>query len=252
MAQTLPEPVPEPAGAAVPRHIAIIMDGNGRWAKARGLPRSLGHRSGVEAVRRTIRAAIALRVECLTLYSFSTENWSRPVREVDDLMGLMKRFLLRDLAELHQTGVQIRVLGSRTGVDAELLALIDKAVTLTADNEALVLCIAFNYGARDEIADAARDLAVAAAEGRIDPKAITADTLSEALTTRGLPDPDLLIRTSGELRLSNFLLWQLAYAEFVFLEESWPDFGHDLLVKAIDIYQSRDRRFGAIASSSPA
>jgi len=230
--------------AQTPRHVAIIMDGNGRWAQARGLPRSAGHRMGVEAVRRTVRAAIEIGVQYLTIFSFSSENWARPASEIDDLMGLMKRFIRRDLAELHQNNVRVRVIGERMGVDAELLGMIDEAVTLTSANTALDLVIAFNYGSRAEIARAARRLAERAMEGTIKTDEITPEALSAALDTQGVPDPDLLIRTSGELRLSNFLLWQSAYTEFVFLEACWPDFGRELLQQAIDEFRRRDRRFG--------
>jgi len=234
----------------MPRHIAIIMDGNGRWAEQRGLPRSVGHRMGVEAVRRTVRAAIELGVQYLTIYSFSSENWSRPVSEIDDLMGLMKRFIRRDLAELHQNGVCLKVIGERTGVDAELLQLIDEAVSLTSDNRALNLMIAFNYGSRAEIAKAARRLAGRVLDGTLTPQQITPELLTETLDTQGVPDPDLLIRTSGELRLSNFLLWQAAYTEFVFLDAYWPEFGRELLERAIDEYRKRDRRFGGVVAGS--
>ena len=234
----------------MPRHIAIIMDGNGRWAEQRGLPRSVGHRMGVEAVRRTVRAAIELGVQYLTIYSFSSENWSRPVSEIDDLMGLMKRFIRRDLAELHQNSVCLKVIGERAGVDGELLQLIDDAVALTSDNRALNLVIAFNYGSRAEIAKAARRLAERALDGTLTPQDITPELLNEALDTQGVPDPDLLIRTSGELRLSNFLLWQAAYTEFVFLDAYWPEFGRELLERAIDEYRKRDRRFGGVVAGS--
>ena len=229
-----------------PRHVAIIMDGNGRWANERGLPRAIGHRMGVEAVRRTVRAAIALKIECLTLYSFSTENWSRPASEISDLMGLMKRFIRRDLAEMHKSGVRIVVIGTREKIDPELQAMIDEAVQVTSGNTALQLTIAFNYGARAEIADAARKLAERAMAGDISLADINSDSLGAELDTAGTPDPDLLIRTSGEQRLSNFLLWQCAYTEFVFLEEYWPDFGEDLLRVAIDSYRTRERRYGGL------
>lgn len=236
---------------AVPRHVAIIMDGNGRWAGARGLPRAMGHRAGVEAVRRTVRAAIELGIEYVTLYSFSSENWSRPFEEVDYLMGLMKRFIRRDLAELHQNKVRILVIGEPSRVDPELLSLIDEARDLTANNTAMTLVIAFNYGARTEIAKAARRLAAEAAAGRLDPAAIDADHISARLDTAGIPDPDLLLRTSGEMRLSNFLLWQCAYAELVFLDVFWPDFSREHIEQALAIYRSRDRRYGGL-SSKPA
>lgn len=235
-----------------PEHVAIIMDGNGRWAKERGLPRTLGHRQGVEAVRRTVRASIELGIRYLTIFSFSSENWRRPADEVDDLMGLMKRFIRRDLAELHEAGVCIRVIGERQLVDTELMSLIDEAVELTRSNNTLILVIAFNYGSRGEIAKAARRLARAAANGEIDPDAITPEHVSNHLDTAGIPDPDLLIRTSGEMRLSNFLLWQTAYAEFIFLDCYWPDFGKDTLVQALQDYRARERRFGGLSKCSTA
>jgi undecaprenyl diphosphate synthase len=238
------------ASAPIPRHVAIIMDGNGRWAESRGLPRAAGHRMGVEAVRRTVRAAMELGVQYLTIFSFSSENWSRPASEIDDLMGLMRRFIRRDLAELHQNGVRIGVIGERDRVDVELLTLIDDAVKLTSANTAFNLLIAFNYGSRAEIARAARRLAERAVEGLIRPDEISPDMLAAALDTSGVPDPDLLIRTSGELRLSNFLLWQSAYTEFVFLEAYWPEFGRELLEQAIDEFHRRNRRFGGVATRS--
>jgi undecaprenyl diphosphate synthase len=220
------------------------MDGNGRWATKHGLPRAVGHRNGVEAVRRTVRAAIELGIPYLTLYSFSSENWTRPADEIDDLMGLMKRFIRRDLAELHHAGVKILIIGERAKVDPDLMALIDEAVELTRNNTAITLIIAFNYGARAEIAKAARALAEDVAAGKIQPADITVDTLGAALDTAGIPDPDLLVRTSGEQRISNFLLWQCAYTEFVFLDAFWPDFGRELLEEAIARFRARDRRFG--------
>ncbi len=239
-------------GRASPHHVAIIMDGNGRWAKERGLPRAMGHRQGVEAVRRTVKAAIELEIPFITIYSFSSENWSRPLDEIDDLMGLMKRFIRRDLAELHQEGVRIRVIGERDRVDQELLALIDEAVELTRDNSTLTLVIAFNYGSRGEIAKAARRLAEDVAAGRLNPQEITVQALGAALDTQGIPDPDLLIRTSGEMRLSNFLLWQTAYTEFVFLDTYWPDFDRTVLQNAIDVFRARERRFGGLSKRSTA
>ena len=240
-------------GAIVPpRHVAIIMDGNGRWAKERGLPRTIGHRQGVEAVRRTVKAASDLCIPYLTIYSFSSENWTRPAEEVSELMSLMKRFIRQDLAELHQNNVRIRILGERQNVDPELLALIDEACELTALNTALTLVIAFNYGSRTEIALAARRLAEQVASGAILPAEITEASFAASLDTAGIPDPDLLIRTSGEIRISNFLLWQLAYTEFVFLDAYWPDFGRDLLEQAIVQYRSRDRRFGGLSKRSTA
>ncbi|MGQ0672463.1 MAG: isoprenyl transferase [Hyphomicrobium sp.] len=236
----------------MPRHVAIIMDGNGRWAGERGMPRVMGHRAGVEAVRRTVRAARELGIPFLTIYSFSSENWSRPTEEVDYLMGLMKRFIRRDLAELHQNNVRITVIGERHNVDPEMLALIDEARELTAGNTALTLVIAFNYGARGEIAKAVRDLARQAAAGTLSPDAITVDMIGRRLDTAGIPDPDLLLRTSGEMRLSNFLLWQCAYAELVFLDVYWPDFGREHLEQAVAEFRTRDRRFGGLTQRAVA
>jgi len=227
------------------------MDGNGRWARRRGLPRTLGHREGVKALRRTVRAAIDLAIPYLTIYAFSSENWSRPKAEVDDLMGLIKRFIRRDLAELHGNGVRLRVIGERSGVSQDLLALMDDATALTRDNTCLDLVVAFNYGARAEITRAAQALAERVAAGTLTPDAITPELLAGELNTAGMPDPDLLIRTSGEIRLSNFLLWQLAYSEFVFLDVLWPDFDHAQLEQAIAIYEARERRFGGIGSVVP-
>ena len=234
------------------RHVAIIMDGNGRWAAERGLPRAEGHRKGVESVRRTVEAAIELGISHLTLFSFSSENWSRPQQEINDLFGLLRRFIRRDLADLHKNGVKIRVIGTREGLDADILRMIDEAVDLTKDNAALNLTIAFNYGARDEIARAARRIAEDVARGAVPPDEITEDRFGTYLDTANLPDPDLLIRTSGELRLSNFLLWQLAYAEFVFVDAYWPDFSRDQLEAAIAEYQRRSRRFGGTSARSTA
>jgi undecaprenyl diphosphate synthase len=229
------------------RHVAIIMDGNGRWANRRGLPRSVGHRMGVEALRRTVRAAIELGIPHLTIYTFSSENWSRPRAEVDELMRMMKRFVRRDLVDLDRNGVRIRVIGERIDIDPELLKLIEEAEALTAGNKRLELIVAFNYGSRTEIAKAARRLAEKAVSGALDPAAITPDLLAAELDTSDIPDPDLLIRTSGEVRLSNFLLWQAAYAELVFIDACWPDFGRELLEQAIAEYRSRDRRYGGLS-----
>jgi undecaprenyl diphosphate synthase len=234
------------------RHIAIIMDGNGRWAAERGLPRTEGHRQGVESVRRTVEAALKLGITHLTLFSFSSENWTRPRQEINDLFGLLRRFVRRDLADLHKNGVKIRVIGAREGLEGDLLRLIDDAVELTKDNTALNLTIAFNYGARDEIARAARHLAEDVAKGAVAPSDVTPERFAGYLDTAGLPDPDLLIRTSGELRLSNFLLWQLAYSEFVFVDVYWPDFSQDVLEAAMAEYQRRSRRFGGTSARSTA
>ena len=237
---------------AAPRHIAIIMDGNGRWAASRGLPRFEGHRRGVEAVRRTVRAAADMGVRYLTLYSFSTENWSRPAQEVSDLMGLLKRFIRNDLAELHRSGVRVRVIGRRDNLAPDIRALLEEAEELTRDNTSLTLAIAFNYGSRQEIVEAARRLARDVAAGRLAPEAIDVDRLGGALDTADIPDPDLVIRTSGEQRLSNFLLWQSAYAEFVFLPIHWPDFDQRALESAVREFAARDRRFGGVRAADPA
>ena len=240
------------AGRPAVRHIAIIMDGNGRWAAERGLPRAEGHRQGVESVRRTVEAALDLGITHLTLFSFSSENWTRPKQEINDLFGLLRRFIRRDLADLHKNGVKIRVIGTRAGLAPDFLRLIDDAVELTKNNAALNLIVAFNYGARDEIARAARRIAEAAADGSLAPSEVTEERFASYLDTADLPDPDLLIRTSGELRLSNFLLWQLAYAEFVFIDTYWPDFTREQLEAAIDEYQRRNRRFGGTTARSTA
>jgi undecaprenyl diphosphate synthase len=223
------------------------MDGNGRWAKARGLPRLAGHRAGVEALRQTVRAAPGLGIAWLTVYAFSSENWSRPKSEVSDLMGLLRLFIRRDLAELHQNGVKVVVIGDRASLEPDIRGLLEEAESLTARNDALTLVIAFNYGGRDEIARAARRLALSAARGEIDPAAIDVDVFAAALDTAGIPDPELVIRTSGELRLSNFLLWQAAYSELVFLPCYWPDFDAGHLAEAVSAFSRRERRFGGLA-----
>ena len=240
------------AGKPAARHIAIIMDGNGRWAAERGLPRVEGHRRGVESVRRTVEAGLELGIAYLTLFSFSSENWTRPKEEISDLFGLLRRFIRRDLADLHKHGVRIRVIGTRAGLEADLLRMIDDAVELTKNNTALNLTVAFNYGARDEIVRAARRMAEAAANGSLDPEAVTEERFASFLDTADIPDPDLLIRTSGELRLSNFLLWQLAYAEFVFVNTYWPDFSREQLEAALAEYHRRSRRFGGSSARSTA
>ena len=250
MADTQQQTAAKPDDRAPLRHVAIIMDGNGRWASARGLPRTIGHRMGVEAVRRTVRAAIELKIPYLTIYSFSSENWSRPASEIDELLGMMKRFIRRDLADLHRNGVRLRVIGDRADIDPELVGMIGDAEVLTAGNTALTLIVAFNYGSRGEIARAARRLAEKVASGALQAAAITPDAITGELDTAGIPDPDLLIRTSGEVRLSNFLLWQAAYSELVFIDAYWPDFGRELLEQAIAEYLARDRRYGGLSRRS--
>lgn len=231
---------------ASPAHVAIIMDGNGRWAKARGLPRLAGHRAGVEALRKTVQAAPAFGISYLTVYAFSSENWSRPKTEISDLMGLLKLFIRRDLAELHQNGVRVRVVGDKSNLQRDIRQLLEEAEALTRDNTALTLVIAFNYGGRDEIVRTARGLAEAAARGDIEASAITVETFAGALDTAGIPDPEIVIRTSGELRLSNFLLWQSAYSELVFLPCYWPDFNREHLADALREFAGRERRFGGV------
>lgn len=231
----------------VPVHVGIIMDGNGRWAAARKLPRVEGHRRGVEAVRRCVRAARELGIRYLTLYSFSSENWTRPPTEISELMGLLKLFIRHDLADLNASNVKVRIIGSRAGLSADISGLLDDAEALTSSNTGLTLIVAFNYGARQEIAAAAAAIAVDVAAGRIAPDEVNAEMISARLDTAGIPDPDLIIRTSGEQRLSNFLLWQAAYAELVFLPLCWPDFGKDALSAALEEYGRRNRRFGGIS-----
>ena len=236
------------AGVSNPAHVAIIMDGNGRWAQMRGLPRQEGHRRGLEALRRTVRNASDLGIAVLTLYSFSTENWRRPHAEVSFLMGLLKHFVEKDLAELSAANVQVRIIGSRLDLAPDLRRLVEHAETRTRDNTGLILAIAFNYGSRDEIVRAARQLAADAAAGRIDPAAIDDAALAARLDTHDLPDPELVIRTSGETRISNFLLWQAAYAEFVFTPVMWPDFDRAAFEDALAQYRQRARRFGGSAA----
>ncbi len=228
-----------------PAHIAIIMDGNGRWAAGRGLPRAAGHRAGAQAVRRTIEAAAGAGVGWLTLYAFSSENWRRPVDEVLELTGLLRHYIRQELNELAGKGVRLRVLGDRARFDAETRADLDRAEQATRGNTRLNLNVALSYGARDEIVAAARAAAAAAAAGQLDPATLDEAAFSSLLFTAGMPDPDLVIRTSGEHRLSNFLLWQSAYAELVFLDVLWPDFGAAELTEAMQEFARRERRFGA-------
>jgi undecaprenyl diphosphate synthase len=235
---------------SIPRHVAIIMDGNGRWAAARGLPRGEGHRRGVEALRRTVRAAGDLGIGILTIFSFSAENWSRPPSEVRELMGLLRRFIRNDLADLHRSGVQVRIIGDREDLAPDIRDLLDEAEELTKDNVKLTLVVAFNYGARQEIARAARRLAAEVLAGRVAVAGVTAEKLAACLDAPDLPDPDLIIRTSGEQRLSNFLLWQAAYSELVFVPVYWPDFDRAALEQAIVEYRGRERRFGGLVAKT--
>jgi undecaprenyl diphosphate synthase len=233
-----------------PRHVAIIMDGNGRWAAARGLPRAEGHRRGVEALRKVVRAAHELGISYLTIFSFSAENWSRPASEIGDLFGLLRRFIRNDLAALHADGVRVRVIGQREGLESDICALLTEAEDLTRNNTRLTLVVAFNYGSRQEIAAAAQRLAREVAEGKRDPASITADAIGSYLDAPDIPDPDLIIRTSGEQRLSNFLMWQAAYSELVFVPIHWPDFDKAALEGAIAEYATRERRFGGLIAKT--
>lgn len=240
-----PEPTVRPAGGeAVPRHVAIIMDGNGRWAKQRGLPRVAGHRAGAEALRKTLRAAVKNGVEVLTLYAFSSENWRRPEQEVSDLKGLLGYYLERELDSLAKEGVRLRLIGDYSAFGPELTQRLERAMERLESNSRLTLVVALNYGSRAEIAMAARELANKAVAGDVDPSSIDEGSIESQLQTHDLPELDLLIRTSGEVRLSNFLLWQAAYAELIFTPTLWPDFGEADFTRAVAEYGARERRFG--------
>jgi undecaprenyl diphosphate synthase len=232
-----------------PTHIAIIMDGNGRWAQARGLPRIAGHRQGAEALRRSVEACRELGVSYLTLFAFSSENWKRPAAEVDDLMGLLRLYLRREISELAKNGVRLKVIGDRTKLSEDIRALIHEGEMRTQQNMGLTLTIAISYGAQAEIVNAARQIAAAHKRGEIDLEEIDEGMFSRFLYTDSMPDPDLVIRTSGEQRLSNFMLWQSAYAELLFMDVFWPDFDKQCLVKAIDSFNARERRYGATSGS---
>jgi len=236
-----------PMNPVSPQHVAIIMDGNGRWANARGLPRALGHRQGAEAVRRCIAGALEMGIPFVTLFGFSSENWRRPMTEVEDLMGLLRRYLQSEIAEFHKNGIRLRVIGERDKLPKDIVRLIDDAEQRTAGNDALDLVIAISYGGRQEIAAAARRLAIAVAAGELSPEDIDEECFAAGLLTAGIPDPDLVIRTSGEQRLSNFLLWQAAYSEFIFVDKLWPDFGKTDLEAAVAEFRRRERRYGAAA-----
>jgi undecaprenyl diphosphate synthase len=226
-----------------PRHVALIMDGNGRWAERRGLPRVMGHREGVQALRRTIKAAPDFGIRCLTVFGFSTENWSRPADEVSDLMGLVRAFVGSDLKRLDEAGVCIRVLGRRKGLPSDIAAIVDRAEAQTAHNTAFLLQVAFNYGGRADLVDAAQRLVDQARAGQFDGD-VTEEDLGAGLSTAGAPPVDLIVRTSGEQRLSNFLLWEAAYAELVFQDILWPDYGGEALGEAVSVFGNRERRFG--------
>ena len=242
------EPRPQADGGegGVPRHVAIIMDGNGRWAKARGLPRATGHRQGAEAARKTLRAAGEAGVECLTLYAFSSENWRRPEEEINDLMGLLRLYIGKELNALHKEGIRLKILGDHTAFTPDTARMVDQAVEKTAGNERMTLAIALNYGSRGEIVKAARALAHEAATGAISPDSIDEAAIESALDTADLPPLDLLIRTSGEHRLSNFLLWQAAYAELLFVDTLWPDFDGESFHAALAAFSARERRYGGL------
>jgi undecaprenyl diphosphate synthase len=234
---------------APPAHVAIIMDGNGRWAASRGLPRIAGHRRGAEAVRRAVKSASELGISYLTLFGFSSENWKRPLLEIDDLMGLLRHYLRGEIADLHRNGVRLRVIGQRARLAPDIVTLIKNGETLTRDNPGLNLTLALSYGGRDEIALAARAVARRVAAGELDPEGIDEACVAGHLMTADIPDPDLVIRTSGEQRISNFLLWQTAYAEFIFIDTLWPDFAKGDLEQAVRDFHGRDRRFGASVGS---
>jgi undecaprenyl diphosphate synthase len=234
----------------LPQHVAIIMDGNGRWAAAHGLPRVEGHRRGVEALRKTVRAAHDLGISVLTIFSFSSENWSRPASEIKDLLGLLRRFIRNDLADLHKSNVRVRIVGERDDLDRDIRLLLQEAEDLTRDNDGLTLVVAFNYGSRQEIARAARRLAAEVAQGRLTAESISPELIARHLDTADWPDPDVIIRTSGEQRLSNFLLWQSAYSELVFVPINWPDFDRAALEGAIAEYRRRERRFGGLVAQT--
>ncbi|WP_420547247.1 isoprenyl transferase [Curvivirga sp.] len=233
-----------------PTHVAIIMDGNGRWAKKRGLPRVAGHKKGAESVRKVIKASAELGVKFLTLYSFSSENWKRPEDEVSALMGLLGRYLKSEIVELHSNNIRFRVIGDRERLPENIQRLISDSERMTEQNSGMTLILALSYGARAEIAEAAKKIAKSAKLGLIQPDAIDEDVFAAHLSTAGIPDPDLVIRSSGEKRISNFLLWQLAYSEFYFTDTLWPNFDKKDLIEAFQEFNKRDRRYGAIASES--
>jgi undecaprenyl diphosphate synthase len=235
----------ETALLPMPAHVAIIMDGNGRWANARGLPRIMGHKKGAEAVRATVTACGELGIDYLTLYAFSSENWKRPMEEVDDLMGLLRHYLRNELNRLNRNNVRLRCIGQRERLAPDIVTLIEDAEGKTGANTGLTLVLALNYGGQAEIVDAARQIARSVREGLLDPDLINETIFASHLQTKDIPDPDIIIRTSGEQRLSNFLLWQAAYAEFLFIDDYWPDFSKDRLLDAVNEYRSRDRRYGA-------
>ncbi|KQT44944.1 UDP pyrophosphate synthase [Devosia sp. Leaf420] len=241
------DPAPGP-GLRIPVHLGVIMDGNGRWAKAKGKRRTEGHVQGVQSLRNVVEYCIKFGVSYLTVFSFSSENWARPADEVSFIFGLLRRFVVSDLQRLIRNNVRIKIIGARKGLEPSLIRLIDEVEAKTANNTGLVLVVAFNYGARAEITDAVRSLVADAVAGKIDPASIDEETISRALYTREIPDPDIIIRTSGEQRLSNFLLWQSAYSELVFVPENWPDFDETSFVRVLETYAMRDRRYGGLGA----
>jgi len=234
------------ANLRIPAHVGVIMDGNGRWAKARGKPRTEGHLAGVRALRQLVEICINYGIEYLTVFSFSSENWTRPKDEISFIFGLLRRFVASDLEKLHRNNVRVKIIGAREGLDDSLRRLIAEVEATTAMNTGLKLQVAFNYGGKAEITDAVRRIASLVAAGRLKAEDITEETIGRALYTSGMPDPDIIIRTSGEQRFSNFLLWQSAYAELVFVEENWPDFDEAAFVRVLEDYSGRDRRYGGI------
>ncbi len=234
-----------------PKHVALIMDGNGRWAEARGLPRAMGHREGVQALKRTVEAAPRFGIRCLTVFGFSTENWSRPAEEVSDLMGLVRSYVASDLKRLERAGVRIRVLGRRAGLPDDITAIIERAEATTAHNDKFLLQVAFNYGGRADIVDAAQRHVAEVLAGRVSGP-LDEKSLELGLSTAGAPPVDVIVRTSGEQRLSNFLLWEAAYAELVFQNVLWPDYGAEGLADVVEQYRNRDRRFGGRAAPTEA
>ncbi len=233
----------------IPQHIAIIMDGNGRWAKKRGMPRTYGHKKGAETVRHVVEECANFGIKYLTLFGFSTENWSRPVEEVSELMSLIRYYIKSNAAELHKNGIRLRVIGERHRLEDDVIKIIESVEELTAQNTRLTLTIAFSYGARQELLHAVQKIAHMVELGEIEPKNISIDDISNNLMTANIPDPDLLIRTSGELRISNFLLWQIAYAELIFVDTLWPDFGRTEIDYAIAEFNRRERRFGGVSTT---
>ena len=249
LAETNGEATSFGGAAPLPRHVGIIMDGNGRWAHAHGLPRGEGHRRGVDALRGVVRYAVRRGIRYLTLFSFSSENWSRPEDEIEGLFNLVRVFIRDDLAELNRNSVRVRVIGERAAIPADIRGLIEQTERLTEGNRGLQLVVAFNYGSRSEIVRAAQKLAEGVARGEFAPRDIDAHAFERALDTVGIPDPDLIIRTSGEQRISNFLLWQAAYAEFIFLPVLWPEFGDAEFESALTEYASRERRYGGVVGA---